>query len=71
MHVTGATIGTVSLLGYSPDFFFGPITGRILDHWPGVQGHIYCFYFLAAVMITGLMITMAFIFLNRRRTCDS
>jgi nitrate/nitrite transporter NarK len=67
MHVTGATIGTVSLLGYSPDFFFGPITGRILDHWPGLQGHMYCFALLAATMIIGVMLIAAF----RRHTCDS
>ncbi|MGB5690403.1 MAG: MFS transporter, partial [Woeseiaceae bacterium] len=36
--LTGAVAGTVSFIGYTPEIFFGPITGRILDANPGSLG---------------------------------
>ncbi len=54
-HLTGAVAGTVSFVGYTPEIFFGPITGRILDASPGAVGHQHYFLFLAGVMVLGLL----------------
>ena len=54
--LTGAVTGIVSFIGYTPEIFFAPITGRILDAAPGVAGHQNYFLFLAGVMIVGILI---------------
>lgn len=63
--VTGTAVGLISLLGYTPDIFFGPVTGRILDATPGAGGHRQCFLLLAATAVAGLLATAA---LRRRMT---
>ena len=55
-YLTGAVTGTVSFVGYTPEIFFSPITGRILDANPGVVGHQNYFLFLAGVMLFGLIV---------------
>ncbi len=67
-HLTGTTVGAVSLLGYTPDFFFGPIAGRILDRAPGLQGYLDYFAFLSVIMIIGLTTVLVFVMLSRRRS---
>jgi len=54
-YFTGAATGMVSFVGYTPEIFFAPITGRILDAAPGLVGHQNYFLFLAGVMIIGLI----------------
>jgi len=54
-QVTGATVGVVSFIGFTPEIFFAPITGRILDQSPGLAGHQHYFLFLAAVAAGGLV----------------
>lgn len=66
LYLTGTTVGVISVLGYTPDVFFYPIAGRILDANPGVAGHQLYFYFLAALMLLGLLIVAAVMYLNRR-----
>ena len=56
-HLTGATVGAVSFLGFTPEIFFAPITGRILDQAPGLAGHQHYFLFLAGVALGGLAVT--------------
>ena len=53
---TGAATGMVSFVGYTPEIFFAPITGRILDADPGLVGHQNYFLFLAAIMLVGLFV---------------
>ncbi|MGI9233162.1 MAG: MFS transporter [Woeseiaceae bacterium] len=55
-YFTGAATGMVSFVGYTPEIFFAPITGRILDADPGVVGHQNYFLFLAGVMLIGLIV---------------
>ncbi|MGI9238915.1 MAG: MFS transporter [Woeseiaceae bacterium] len=55
-YFTGAATGMVSFVGYTPEIFFAPITGRILDADPGVVGHQNYFLFLAGVMLVGLVV---------------
>ena len=65
-HLTGATVGLVSFIGFTPEFFFGPVTGRILDANPGLAGHQDYFLFLAVVAGLGLSLTVLMIALNAR-----
>ena len=53
-HVTGAAVGLVSVVGFTPDIFFAPIAGRILDADPGVEGHMNLFVLLAAIAAAGI-----------------
>ena len=62
---TGVIVGFVSLIGYTPDIFFGSLTGRILDNSPGVAGHQNYFLFLMIISILGLITTY---FLSRNKT---
>ena len=65
-YLTGTTVGMVSFVGYTPDIFFAPITGRILDATPGLTGHQNYFLFLAGVAVMGLLVVTWLIWLNRR-----
>ena len=56
--VTGAAVGLISLIGYTPDIFIGPIAGRLLDNFPGVAGYQYFFLLLCGISTIG-MITAA------------
>ena len=66
VHLTGTTVGLISLVGYTPDVFFAAIGGRILDASPGVPGHQNYFAFLAAIMLLGVLAVAVLIALNRR-----
>jgi len=52
--LTGASVGMISLLGFTPDAFFAPITGRILDANPGLVGHQHYFMFLTVTALVGI-----------------
>jgi nitrate/nitrite transporter NarK len=66
MHITGAAVGLISLLGYSPDIFFGPISGRILDANPGLPGHHNYFSFLALIAALGFLMILCLLWLRKR-----
>ena len=53
-HLTGTTVGAISLIGYTPEVFFGPLSGRILDRSPGLEGHQDYFLLLAVFALLGL-----------------
>jgi nitrate/nitrite transporter NarK len=55
-HLTGATVGAVSFIGFTPEIFFAPITGRILDQAPGLAGHQHYFMFLGGIALAGLVV---------------
>ena len=65
-HLTGASVAVIAFIGYTPEVFFGPVTGRILDANPGVPGHLNYFAFLAAVSVAGVLVTLLLIRLNKR-----
>ena len=56
-HITGTTIGIVSFIGFTPDIFFGSISGRILDASPGIEGHQNYFLFLSIIALIGVITT--------------
>ena len=63
--LTGAAVGLVSLVGYTPEIFFAPITGRILDANPGLVGFQHYFLFLAGISMTGILIVGWLLWLRR------
>lgn len=63
--LTGAAVGLISLVGYTPDIFFGPITGRILDANPGIVGFQNYFLFLSGTMVMGLLMVAWLVWLRR------
>ncbi|MBT8086621.1 MAG: MFS transporter [Gammaproteobacteria bacterium] len=64
-HLTGTVAGIVSFVGYTPEIFFAPITGRILDAAPGVAGHQNYFLFLAAIAAIGIIVAALLLRLQR------
>jgi nitrate/nitrite transporter NarK len=60
-HNTGAAVGLISVVGYLPEIFFGPITGRILDHSPGVTGHMNYFLLLTGISAVGVAVALILI----------
>jgi nitrate/nitrite transporter NarK len=66
-HLTGASVAIIAFIGYTPEVFFGPVTGRILDANPGVAGHLDYFTFLATMAVSGVVITLILIWLNRHQ----
>jgi len=57
---TGSAIGVVSVAGFTPDVFMGPLMGVLLDNSPGVLGHQHVFASVAVFASVGLMATIAF-----------
>ena len=66
LAVTGTAVGLVSLIGYTPDIFFGALTGRLLDRAPGVAGHQHYFWLLTSIAIIGGMAALVLLRMNRR-----
>jgi len=64
-HLTGAAVGLISVVGYTPEIFFGPIAGRILDATPGAGGFHDLFAFLAAIMGLGVTVVIWLSWLRR------
>ncbi len=68
--LTGTTVGVVSFVGFTPEIFFAPITGRILDASPGVPGHQNYFLFLAAVSAVGFAVVLFLMHKNKQENPD-
>ena len=66
-HLTGASVAVIAFIGYTPEAFFAPIAGRILDANPGVVGHQNFFAFLASVALAGVLVTFLLMRLNENR----
>lgn len=65
---TGSAVGIVSVVGYTPDIFMGPLMGILLDRWPGELGHQYVFAVLTLSASVGLMASIVFWRIVRRST---
>jgi nitrate/nitrite transporter NarK len=64
LALTGSAAGFVSLIGFTPDIFMGPMMGYFLDGAPGAEGHRRLFAALAAFAAAGMLAS----FLFARRT---
>jgi MFS family permease len=60
LAVTGSAIGLVSVIGYTPDVFMGPVMGYLIDRSPGALGHQHVFLFVAGAAVVGLIATLLF-----------
>lgn len=67
-HITGAAVGLVSVVGFTPDIFFAPIAGRILDASPGIEGHLDLFLLLAAIAGLGIGVVLWLLRLQRNNS---
>ena len=50
---TGTAVGLISIIGYAPDVFSGPLTGYFLDEYPGLRGYQFVFAVLALFSFIG------------------
>lgn len=55
VSATGMAVGIISVLGFTPDVFMGPIMGYFLDSFPGILGHQYLFGFCSILSLIGLI----------------
>lgn len=69
-YLTGVAVGLVSVVGYTPDIFFPPIAGRILDANPGLVGHQNYFLFLSIIALLGAIAAVSLVFLNRNNATN-
>ncbi|MDX1536289.1 MFS transporter [Arsukibacterium sp.] len=53
LGATGTAVGVISLLGFTPDVFFAPLTGRMLDN--AESGFAGYFLFMALIMLLGTL----------------
>ena len=66
-HLTGTAVGLVSVIGYTPDIFMGPLNGYLTDTYSGALGHQYFFAVLAGFAGLGLVSTLGFQRLTKLR----
>lgn len=55
LEVTGTAVGIISVIGYTPDIFMGPLMGYFLDHYPGISGFNFVFLLLTGFGALGLL----------------
>ena len=60
LALTGTAVGVISLTGYTPDIFSGPLMGYYLDRFPGLLGHQYVFIYLVGFSALGLLCSIRF-----------
>lgn len=66
VELTGTAVGILSIVGYTPDIFSGPILGILLDSSPGKLGHQHVFMVLAGFTLVGL-ITSVLLYKNSKK----
>ncbi|MEH6591800.1 MAG: MFS transporter [Halioglobus sp.] len=64
--VTGTAIGVISVIGFTPDIFFAPAMGWLLDNNTAIVGHQYVFAGLMAFAALGLVSSLLFIWQLQR-----
>ncbi len=62
---TGSAVGFVSVIGYTPDVFMGPLMGYLLDQSPGAIGHQHVFWVVSGFALLGLVASLRFTRLTR------
>ena len=70
MLVTGTTVGIISIVGYTPDIFMGPLMGWLIDRSPGAEGHRHVFIALAIFSTVGLAAAIRFRKLIRKSSTE-
>jgi nitrate/nitrite transporter NarK len=65
MAYTGSAVGLVSVIGYMPDVFMGPLMGYLLDQSPGAAGHQHVFWLVSGFALLGLIASYLFACMTR------
>jgi MFS family permease len=65
---TGAAVGLVSFVGYTPDIFMGPLMGYLLDRSPGAIGHQHVFTVIFLFGLLGFIAALLFNFAKNRHS---
>ena len=60
LAITGTAVGIISVVGYTPDIFIGPIMGYLLDSSPGILGYQQVYIMLTLFSLLGLFATIQF-----------
>jgi nitrate/nitrite transporter NarK len=60
LFYTGSAVGFVSLFGYTPDVFMGPLMGYLLDSTPGAAGHQHVFWVVTGFAVLGVVASVLF-----------
>ena len=60
LPLTGTAVGIISLIGYAPDIFIGPLMGYFLDKYNGIIGHQYVFALLSVFSLVGFFAAIKF-----------
>ncbi|AEV33452.1 sugar phosphate permease [Owenweeksia hongkongensis DSM 17368] len=60
LALTGTAVGVVSVIGFTPDIFVGPVMGYFLDRSPGIIGHQQVFVMLAIFALAGFFASFRF-----------
>jgi len=60
LTITGSVAGIVSIVGYTPDVFMGPMMGLTLDNNPGPAGHELFFGIVAVFACVGFVASWLF-----------
>ena len=58
LKLTGTAVGTISVIGYTPDIFMPVLGGALLDRYPGAAGYRYLFLFVTGMCVLGLLATL-------------
>ena len=54
VNMTGITVGIISLIGFFPDVYIGPLFGSYLDSYPIIVAFQKCFFSLFIISLAGL-----------------
>lgn len=58
--ITGTAVGVVSIIGYTPDIFAGPLMGYFLDKNPGALGLRHVFAIMSGFSLIGTLASVLF-----------
>ena len=65
VQATGTAVGIMSVIGFLPDVFMGPLMGWLLDGNPGPTGHQYVFLAMSLFALAGLLASLGFKAMSR------
>ena len=71
LAITGTAIGSISVVGYTPDIFAGPLIGILLDNSPGGLGHRHVFMTLSVFAMVGFLASWYFYKLNQIKKSEN
>ena len=60
LKATGTAVGLISIVGYAPDVFSGPVIGYLLEQYKGVEGYAYVFALLLSFSFIGFLASWKF-----------